>query len=107
MSKKRIKQISPMRLGITVGVLQGLLSLVVMPVLLFATGLAAYFEPGIFPANQSPVPGVPWIFVGVGALFMPIANGVAGFLGGVLIASAYNIVARWTGGIEIVLEDLN
>lgn len=107
MSKKRIKQISPMRLGITVGVLQGVISLVFMPILLFATGLAAYFEPSILPVNQSPVPGVPWIFVGVGALFMPLANGVAGFLGGVLIASVYNIVARWTGGIEIVLEDAN
>ncbi len=103
--KVRLKQIAPMRLGITVGVLQGVLSLIFVPVLFFAGGLAAYFEPTLFPANLSPVPGVPWIFFGVGALFMPIANGVAGFMGGVLIATVYNIVTRWTGGVDIVIDE--
>lgn len=105
MRRIRLKQIAPMRLGITIGVLQGLLSLIFVPVLFFAGGLAAYFEPKLFPGLLSPFPGVPWIFFGVGALFMPIANGVAGYLGGILIATAFNIVARWTGGVEIAVED--
>ena len=103
--RRRLKQIAPMRLGLTLGILQCLLSLVFVPVLFFAGGLAAYFEPSFFPTTVSPVPGVTWVFVGVGALFMPIANGVAAFLGGVLIATGYNFVARWTGGVELVLED--
>jgi hypothetical protein len=104
--KIRLRQISPMRLGITIGVLQGLLSLLFVPALFFAGGLAAYFEPALWQAKFSPVPGVPWIFFGVGALFMPLANGVAGYLGGILIASAFNVVARWTGGVEITVEDI-
>ncbi|MBI3886637.1 MAG: hypothetical protein HY302_13045 [Opitutae bacterium] len=98
MSKKRLRQISPMRLGIVLGAMQGLLGLLFVPFMLFAGGIAAYL--------QHTLPGVPWVFFGAGALFMPLVNTVAGFLAGVLFASAYNLVARWTGGIEIVLEDL-
>ena len=46
-------------------------------------------------------------FVCLPALFMPIANGVAGYLGGILIATAFNVVARWTGGVEITVEDID
>ena len=35
----------------------------------------------------------------------PIINAVGGFLAGVLIATVYNFSARWTGGIEIVLDE--
>ena len=97
MRKVRLRQIAPMRLGITLGVLQGLLSCLFLPVVFFAGAAVSYL--------QHTLPGVPWVFVGMGALFMPIANGVAGFLGGVLIATAYNLVARWVGGVDIVIED--
>jgi hypothetical protein len=39
------------------------------------------------------------------AVFTPFINAVGGFLAGVLIATVYNFSARWTGGIEIVIND--
>ena len=49
--------------------------------------------------------GIPWLFAGAGALFMPFIHAVGGFVVGVLLALGYNFAARWTGGIEIVLDD--
>jgi hypothetical protein len=97
MRKFRLKQIAPMRLGITLGILQGLLSCIFLPIVFFAGAFVSYFE--------HTLPGVPWVFAAGGALFMPIANGVAGFLGGVLIATAFNFVARWIGGVDFIVED--
>jgi hypothetical protein len=39
------------------------------------------------------------------AVFTPFINAIGGFLAGVLIAMVYNFAARWTGGIEIVLDE--
>lgn len=101
----RLKQVAPMRLGITLGVLQGLLSMIFVPVFYFFGGLAAYFEPTLFPGKPSLIPGVGWVFFGLAALFMPIFNGVIGFLGGILFATVFNFVARWTGGIDALIEE--
>lgn len=41
---------------------------------------------------------------GVGAIVgMPIMYGVVGFIGGLIGAWLYNLVAKWVGGIEIEL----
>jgi hypothetical protein len=42
---------------------------------------------------------------GIGSLFLPIIYGVFGFLGGLIAAAVYNLVAKWTGGVEITLTD--
>lgn len=45
------------------------------------------------------------IIFGVGAIiFFPIMYGVMGFVGGVLCAALYNLIARLTGGIRFTLE---
>jgi hypothetical protein len=36
---------------------------------------------------------------------MPFIHAVGGFVFGVLLAMVYNFAARWTGGIEIVIND--
>ena len=42
---------------------------------------------------------------GIGApIFLPIFYGIMGFVGGLLSAWLYNIVAKWVGGIEIETE---
>lgn len=39
---------------------------------------------------------------GIGAIIMmPIFYGIMGFIGGAIVAAAYNFIAGWTGGIEI------
>jgi len=49
--------------------------------------------------------GIPWLFAGAASLFMPFIHALGGFMVGVVLAMIYNFAARWTGGIEIVLDD--
>ena len=98
MKKHRLLQIPPIRFGIVLGLINGLIGLLVAPIILLAGGVIA--------ATEAPkLLGIPWLFVGAGALFMPLIHAVGGFLVGLLLAMAYNFAARWTGGIELVLEE--
>jgi len=98
MKKHRLLQIPPIRFGVVLGLINGLIGLLVAPITLLAGGVIA--------ATEAPkLLGIPWLFVGAGALFMPLIHAVGGFLVGILLAMAYNFAARWTGGIELVLEE--
>ena len=98
MKKHRLLHIPPIRFGVVVGLINGLIGLLVAPIILLAGGVIA--------ATEAPrLLGIPWLFVGAGALFMPLIHAVGGFLVGLLLAMAYNFAARWTGGIELVLEE--
>ena len=49
--------------------------------------------------------GAMGLLLGVGAIIlMPIFYGISGFIGGVISALIYNIVAGIAGGIEVNLE---
>ena len=98
MKKHRLLQIPPIRFGVVLGLINGLIGLLVAPIILLAGGVIA--------ATEAPrLLGIPWLFVGAGALFMPLIHAVGGFLVGILLAMAYNFSARWTGGIELILEE--
>lgn len=44
-------------------------------------------------------------FMGIGAIILfPIFYGVIGFIGGVILAAFYNVVARMMGGIEVEIS---
>jgi hypothetical protein len=46
------------------------------------------------------------VLFGVGSIiFLPIFYGILGFIGGLITAWTYNLVARFAGGLEIELED--
>jgi hypothetical protein len=47
------------------------------------------------------------LFFGAGAVFMPLIYALAGFVFGVVLATVYNFVSRWTGGIEYYSDDAN
>jgi hypothetical protein len=54
---------------------------------------------------DSPEPFVGMIF-GVGSVILfPVLYGVLGFIAGIITAGIYNLTARWTGGLEIELEE--
>lgn len=102
MKKFRIMQIPPVRFGLVIGLINGVVGLIVAPVLLVTLGAAATAA----DLNYAPkLLGIPWLFAGAASLFMPIIHAIGGFLVGVLLAMTYNFAARWTGGIEIVLDD--
>lgn len=87
--KKRLTHISPLQLGIVLGILYGIVSLIIVPFLF----LAAMFGPR--------GTGMGAIFV----IFLPVLYAVLGFIGGVISAFVYNIVAQWTGGVEFTTSD--
>jgi len=39
------------------------------------------------------------------AVFFPVLYAIAGFIGGLLAAVIYNLVAKWTGGFEFEFRD--
>jgi hypothetical protein len=97
---KRLKRIAPLKTGIVLGVLYALLSILIVPFFM----LAGF---GAMAAAKQGGAEVPFAFMfGIGALFLPVLYGVMGFIFGVIAAAVYNLVAKWTGGLEIVLEDV-
>ena len=102
MKKVRIMQVPPIRFGLVLGLINGVIGMIVAPVLLITLGAAAT------AADLDYAPkllGIPWLFAGAGALFMPFIHAVGGFVVGVLLAMVYNFAARWTGGIEFIAEE--
>jgi hypothetical protein len=98
--KKRLSRIAPLKTGVVLGVLYALLSLLMVPVFMLAGA-------GAMKAAQQNGAQVPFGFIfGIGALFLPVLYGVAGFIFGVIAAAVYNLVAKWTGGLEIVLDEV-
>ena len=92
--KKQLTNISPLRAGIVLGVLYGLLGLVFVPFFLLV---------GIFGAKTG---GTPAAFGSVFfAVLFPVFYAIAGFIGGIIAAAIYNLVAKWTGGIEFEVQE--
>lgn len=55
------------------------------------------------PANAN-APVIP-MFFGAGAVILfPVMYGVAGFIGGIICAAIYNVIAGMVGGIEVNFE---
>src|ERR1039457_1804519 len=93
--KKQLTYITPLRAGIVLGVLYGFLSLLVVPFVLLAAALGS--KTGVSTTA---------IF-GVGlAILLPVLYAAAGFIGGVIGAALYNLIAKWTGGFEFEVRDL-
>jgi uncharacterized membrane protein len=96
---KRLKRIGPLKAGVVLGVLYALLGLILVPFFMIGGAVAAA------AARQSGAQ-LPFTFLfGFGALCLPIFYGMMGFVFGVIAAAVYNLVAKWTGGLEITLED--
>lgn len=94
---KRIKRFAPLQLGLMLGVTYALISILFIPFfLLFGIIAGAAAKAG----GGSPVPAI----FGLGAVFVvfiPILYGIMGFIGGIIAAFIYNLVAKWIGGIEV------
>lgn len=94
--KKQLTNISPLRAGIVLGVLYGLLGLIFVPFFLLAA---------VFGGRSG---GAPAAFGGVFfAILFPVFYAVAGFIGGIIAAAIYNLVAKWTGGLEFEVKDVS
>ena len=84
--KKRISHISILQQGIVLAAFYGLLSLIIVPFIIIG---------GLLHGNVLALLGI----------FLPVFYSIMGFIFGVIIAFVYNLVASWTGGIELTFTD--
>lgn len=97
-----------MSLGKVQGAVSALLGLIIGVITAFFWGLTVLL--GIASSGQNAegtgaLIGFGLLF-GVGALILyPIILGIVGFIGGLITALFYNLVARFVGGLEIEVED--
>jgi drug/metabolite transporter (DMT)-like permease len=82
--KKRIARLSVLQTGKFLAFMCGFLSLISLPFILI---------PGLVP-GQSLTP----------MLGMLLLYPIMAFIGGIIMAVLYNLVARWIGGIEVTVE---
>lgn len=100
LTRHRLRHIAPLRFGLIFGFITGIAGLVMIPLALLSVGVwASMGKPSLL--------GIPWLFFGAGAIFMPLIYAVAGFVFGVVLAMVYNFAVRWTGGIEFHSDDSN
>jgi hypothetical protein len=93
--KKQLTYVAPLKAGIVLGVLYGVLSLIFVPFFL----IVAMF-------SKKSGAAAPMIF-GVGfAIVMPVIYAVVGFVGGIIAAALYNLIAKWTGGFEFETREI-
>jgi hypothetical protein len=92
--RKRLTYIAPLKAGIVLGVLYGILSLIFVPFILLAV---------VFGSKAG---AAPFAIFGVGfAIVMPVLYAAVGFIGGIIAAALYNLIAKWTGGFEFEVCD--
>jgi len=95
-SPRRIKRIAPLQLGKMLAILYGIMGLIFIPFFLLMSLASSQI-----PAQQRPA----LMAFGAGfVIFMPVMYAVMGFITGVIGAGAYNLVAKWIGGIEVDVE---
>jgi hypothetical protein len=98
--KKRLSHVSPLQLGIVLGILYGIVSIIfIIPMFLIMSVVGA-------ASARTGAQAMPVIFTGAFMIFLPIIYAVLGFIGGVITAFIYNLVAKWTGGIEFTTEEV-
>ncbi len=98
--KKRLINVNPVKLGTTLAVIYGIMSLIVIiPLFLIMSAVGAV-------GAKNGAQAMPVIFSGVFMIFLPIIYAVVGFIGGVLAALIYNLVAKWTGGVEFTTQEV-
>ena len=73
----------------------------------FFIGALFLIPMGLFSAVAgSDIPGFP-MGGGIFMIFMPVIYGIAGFITGAIGCFVYNLIAGWTGGIEVEIETMD
>jgi len=120
---RKIKRIAPLQCGIVLGALYGLISLIFVPFILLFVMMAPKFPAASTfqqPAVQQQISAMPQqmpmpayaphmggILAGAGlamVIIFPVMYAVMGFIGGIIAAFIYNIVAKMVGGIQVEVE---
>jgi len=98
---KRLKRIAPLKFGLVIGLLYGLISLVFIPFILLSVGVSL-----LAPQHTTNGlgQGLGIVFALLMCVVFPVLYAVMGGLLGMLMAWLYNVIASWIGGIEFEVE---
>ncbi len=93
---RRLKSIAPLQLGKMLALLYGIMGAIFCPFFLLMS----------LVASHGPTPQrVGVLAFGTGfALMLPFIYAAFGFIGGIVSAFIYNLIAKWIGGIEVEVE---
>lgn len=91
-----IKSLGVLSVGKIMGILYALMGLLVAPVFLLFSAI------GALAGQKESQMGL--VFAVIFTIFVPIFYGGIGFIGGVIMAFLYNLIASRLGGIEIELQ---
>ena len=92
--KKQLSHIAPLRAGVVTGVASITFMLICGLFVLIITLLGVHIS---VPTG---------FFLLIDFLFGPVFYAIAGFIGGLIGAAIYNLVAKWSGGLEFEFRDL-
>lgn len=94
-----VKSVGVLSVGKVFAILQGVVGLIIGALVALAGTL------GVIAATPDAPSGfMPLLFGGAALVIFPVAYAVVGFVGGVIGALIYNVVAGIVGGIELVVE---
>lgn len=82
-----------MRAGIIIGALYAVMTSIFVPI-----GLLAFAFRGQSGAVNA--------FGGIFFIFAPVIYGILGFIAGIIAAAVYNLVVKFTGGLEFEVRDV-
>jgi hypothetical protein len=103
--KKQLRTIGPVSCAKVAAIIYGVMGLI-FGAFFSLLSLLGVFASGFGPdAPQGP--GAPFfgLLFGIGAIIVfPVMYACLGAIGGVIMAGAYNLVARLVGGIELEIE---
>ncbi len=96
---KRLKRVAPIKFGLVMGILYGLISLVMVPFFMLMVVISA-----LVPNQEASTRGIGLVLGLIFTIFIPVLYAIVGGLMGMLGAWLYNVVASWIGGIEFEVE---
>jgi hypothetical protein len=95
-SIRRVKRVAPLQLGKMLALFYGIMGVILCPFFLLAS---------LFASHVPPQQRIGLMAFGTGfALVLPFLYAALGFVGGIVSAFIYNIIAKWIGGIEVEVE---
>jgi len=97
---QKIRRVGVLSLGTMLAAIYAALGIVLLPFFLIAGIFGALADQAGGGAEAAGA-GIVMVLV---AIFLPIFYGVFGFISGIIVAAIYNLIAGWTGGIEVELS---
>lgn len=95
-----LRSVGVLSMGKLLGAMYAIIGLIVGAILSLVSLLA-----GVANLNQGAPHPLPFMVGGIAAIILlPIFYGIVGFIGGVISAAVYNLVAGLVGGIEMDFE---